>query len=125
MTQGCAAPETGPGPDLRAHQRSSPVGLVGLIGNDVYNEAAEELGRIRDIMVSQRDGRVCYVALAFAGPNAKLFAVPWNALRLDETLKRLVLDVDRSRLELAPGFDPRHWPDAADQVWELGLHGID
>ena len=47
----------------------------------------------------------------------KLFAVPWSALRVDEDEKQFILDVEKNRLEKAPGFDKDNWPDMADTSW--------
>ena len=52
----------------------------------------------------------------------KLFAVPWNALKLDTENKRFVLNVERERLRDAPGFDKEHWPNMADQAWASKIH---
>lgn len=38
-----------------------------------------------------------------------MFAVPWMALTLNSGSHELVLDMDRERLENAPGFDPDDW----------------
>ena len=54
----------------------------------------------------------------------KLFAVPWEALKLDTTNKRFELDVKKERLEGAPGFDKNKWPDMADKFWEEGIMPI-
>jgi hypothetical protein len=76
-------------------------------------------------MLDMRSGRVSYAVLSFGGfmgMGEKLFAVPWEALRLDTNNKRFVLDVTKSRLEGAPGFDKQHWPDMADATWEQSIH---
>jgi hypothetical protein len=44
----------------------------------------------------------------------KLFAVPWDVLRVDEDQKCFILNVDKRVLETAPGFDKDNWPDMAD-----------
>jgi L-rhamnose mutarotase len=41
---------------------------------------------------------------------------------LDTENKRFVLDVNKERLETAPGFDKAHWPNMADATWEHGIH---
>jgi hypothetical protein len=72
-----------------------------------------------------RSGHVSYAVLSFGGflgMGEKLFAVPWAALKLDTENKRFTLDVDRAKLEAAPGFDKNHWPDMADSAWEQGIH---
>jgi len=52
----------------------------------------------------------------------KLFAVPWSALSLDTTNRRFTLDVQKDRLEGAPGFDKDQWPDMSDPAWAKGIH---
>lgn len=108
------ANRTGPGPEL--------MGADTLIGNDVYNLVGDELGVIKEIMLDMRSGRVIYAVLAFKsflGLGEKLFAVPWKALTLDTEHRRFMLDVDRYSLKDAPGFDQTHWPDMADQRWQM------
>jgi hypothetical protein len=43
-------------------------------------------------------------------------------LKLDTKNKRFVLNVDKDRLESAPGFDKDHWPNMADEAWAKGIH---
>ena len=107
----------GPGPDL--------MGAETLVGNDVFNKASEDVGDIKEIMIDMRSGRVSYAVLSFGGfmgVGEKLFAVPWNALKLDTVNKRFELDVSKDRLEGAPGFDKNKWPDMADPAWIAGIH---
>lgn len=107
----------GPGPTL--------MGTDTLVGNDVYNKDSVDIGDIKEIMINMNTGRVSYAVLSFGGflgMGEKLFAVPWEALKLDTTNKRFELDVNKERLEGAPGFDKNHWPDMADKTWEAGIH---
>lgn len=107
----------GPGPRL--------MGADTLIGNDVYNRADEDLGDIKEIMLDVASGEVAYAVLSFGsflGFSKKLFAVPWRALQLDTINKRFILDIDKRRLENAPGFDKDDWPDMADETWAKGIH---
>lgn len=60
-------------------------------------------------MLDMRSGRVSYAVLSFGGflgMGQKLFAVPWEALELDTSEKRFVLNVEKGRLKDAPGFGP-------------------
>jgi sporulation protein YlmC with PRC-barrel domain len=107
----------GPGPGL--------MGANTLDGNDVFNRQDEDLGDIKEIMLDMSNGRVAYAVLSyggFLGMGDKLFAVPWNALTLDTVNKRFVLDIDKARLENAPGFDKDQWPDMANAAWSKGVH---
>jgi sporulation protein YlmC with PRC-barrel domain len=91
-----------------------------LTGDSVYNQAGEDLGKIDEIMLDIPSGRIAYAVLSFGGIlgiGSKLFAIPWNALTLDEDEKRFILNVDAKTLENAPGFDKSNWPDMADTTW--------
>ncbi len=107
----------GPGPHL--------MSAGSLSKDDVYNPKGDELGQVKDLMLDMRNGRVSYAVLSFGGflgMGEKLFAVPWDALTLDADNKRFVLDVDKQRLESAPGFDKDHWPNMADERWAKDIH---
>lgn len=107
----------GPGPRL--------MGADTLIGNDVYNRTEEDLGDIKEIMLDMASGKIAYAVLSFGsflGFGEKLFAVPWGALKLDTINKRFILDIDKNRLENAPGFDKDDWPDMADETWAKQVH---
>lgn len=107
----------GPGPEL--------MGADTLVGNDVYNQNDEDLGDIKEIMLDMRSGRIGYAVLSFGGflgMGEKLFAVPWDALKLDTEHKRFVLSVSKDRLDSAPGFEKDDWPDMADPTWEKDIH---
>lgn len=107
----------GPGPEL--------MSAGSLTHNDVFNLKDEDLGDVKEIMLDMRSGRVSYAVLSFGGflsLGEKLFAVPWDALKLDTVNKRFVLDVAKERLETAPGFDKDVWPDMADETWAQGIH---
>jgi sporulation protein YlmC with PRC-barrel domain len=91
-----------------------------LKGDKVVNAAGEDLGDIHEIMIDTPTGRVAYVVLSFGGflgMGNKLFAIPWDKFSLDEQNKRFVLNIDRAKLEQAPGFDKDNWPDMADPGW--------
>jgi sporulation protein YlmC with PRC-barrel domain len=99
---------------------------AGTLADDrVRNPAGEDLGKVEEIMIDLASGRVAYVVLSFGGflgIGDKLFAVPWNALRVDEGEHEFILDVDRKTLENAPGFDKDNWPDMADPTFGTSVH---
>ena len=107
----------GPGPAL--------MGADTLIGDGVVNGDDDKLGDIKEIMLDMHTGQVAYAVLAFGGflgMGEKLCAVPWQALHLDTTNHRFVLDVEKERLKQAPGFDKDAWPDMADVGWATQVH---
>jgi sporulation protein YlmC with PRC-barrel domain len=113
-------PGPGPGPEV--------MGASTLTGDVVVDLHGEPVGHIREIMLDIPSGRIAYAVLAFAAgaehaaQSAKLFAVPWAALRLDSQHRRFVLDADKERLRHAPGFDPEHWPSMAEPTWTSILY---
>jgi sporulation protein YlmC with PRC-barrel domain len=96
-----------------------------LSSDAVRNRLGEDLGAIKEIMIDVPSGQVAYAVLSFGGflgIGQKLFAIPWAALTLDEDRKCFMLDVDKSTLEKAPGFDKDHWPDMAEPTWGREIH---
>lgn len=96
-----------------------------LTGDSVVNRQEEDLGKIEHLMIDLEKGRVAYAVLSFGGfmgMGDKLFAIPWDALKVDTEEKRFVLDVDKKKLELAPGFDKEQWPDMADRTWGADVY---
>jgi sporulation protein YlmC with PRC-barrel domain len=87
----------------------------------VLNRMNENVGSIKDIMIDLPSGRVAYAVLSvggFLGMGDRLFAIPWESLVVDEDRKCFILDVDKSRLHNAPGFDKSNWPDMGDTSWD-------
>lgn len=96
-----------------------------LSGDSVRNSAGEDLGKVDEIMIDIPSGKVAYAVLSFGGilrMGNKLFAVPWNALTVDEDNKCFILGIDKQTLESAPGFDKNSWPDMADNTWADGVY---
>ena len=109
--------QQGPGPAL--------MGADTLLGNDVYNLDDEKLGTIKEFMIDMGTGRIVYSVLSyggFLGMGDRLFAVPWQALKLDTTNHRFTLNVAKEALKDAPGFDKDHWPSMADPTWATGVY---
>jgi sporulation protein YlmC with PRC-barrel domain len=91
-----------------------------LLGNQVVDRAGHEVGRIQELMVDPKNGRVTYAVMSFGGifgVGEKLFAVPWVSLELDSDHDRFVMDVDREKLKDAPGFDKDDWPNMSGTYW--------
>jgi hypothetical protein len=96
-----------------------------LTGDAVVNRANEDLGKLDHIMIDVPSGRIAYAVLECGGVfgiGARLFAVPWGAMTLDADRHCFVLDIDKRRLESAPGFDRDHWPAMADAGWASRIH---
>lgn len=91
-----------------------------LIGTDVRNLAGERLGDLADLIIDIDRGEVRYAILSFGGfmgLGDRKFAYPLRAFRPGPRADELVLDVDLSKLQQAPGFDAFRWPD-----WDSGYY---
>lgn len=108
--------------DGRTSKPSPPqaLSISTLLGNEVVDRTGHEVGRIQELMMDPKDGRVTYAVMSFGGVfgfGEKLFAVPWVSLELDPEKDRFVMDVDRERLKDAPGFDKEDWPNMSGTYW--------
>ena len=105
---------------------SNVLSADGLHADAVVNSAGEKLGKIEDFMLDAGSGRIRYAVLSFGGVlgiGNKLFAVPPEALAFDAANQCMTLDIDRERLEKAPGFDRDNWPDFADPTLASQIYG--
>nr|WP_105533626.1 PRC-barrel domain-containing protein [Solimicrobium silvestre] len=102
------------------------MGAKTLIGNKVSNAQDEHLGDIKEIMLNMHSGSIAYAVLAHGGVltmGEKLFAVPWNSMKLDPENHQFILNISKERFENAPGFDSNHWPNMADHIWVDSIQG--
>lgn len=97
-----------------------------LEGDKVKNSQGEDLGNVKDIMINTEGGQVQYYVLSFGGilgMGDKLFAIPPQAIAVDTEDKCLILNVDKDKLENAPGFDKDNWPNMADETFRNEIYG--
>lgn len=88
-----------------------------IVGTKVENPQGESLGNIKEVMIDTVSARVSYLVLSFGGflgLGDKYFAIPWEAFTIDTDEQTFVLDVQKEKLENAPGFDKENWPTNAD-----------
>ena len=96
-----------------------------ICSDHVTNAAGENLGKIEDLMIDLNTGRIAFAVLSFGGflkMGTKLFAIPWEALKLNKEKKEFILHIDKSRLEKATGFDKDNWPDMADPTFGTTIY---
>lgn len=87
-----------------------------LVGTKVKNMGGENIGEISDITIDVESGKVAYAVLSFGGflgLGDKLFAIPLEAFNFDRHAvdADVVLDISKEKLENAPGFDKKDWPE--------------
>jgi sporulation protein YlmC with PRC-barrel domain len=91
-----------------------------IIGDKVENAEGENLGHIDNLMINLRTGQVEYAVLqfgSFLGMGGKLFAIPFDELKLDPSRELFILNRDKDYLKNMPGFDQAHWPDTNEHVY--------
>jgi len=91
-----------------------------MIGARVISGAAEDLGKIEDIVIDTRDNEIAYAILSFGGIlgfGDKHFAIPWEAVTYNPAEQCVILNLEKGWLQNAPGFDKDSWPDMADATW--------
>jgi sporulation protein YlmC with PRC-barrel domain len=96
-----------------------------LQGTKVVNGRGENLGHLEEVMLDLASGRVAYAVLSFGGVlgiGNKLFAVPWQALTINEDEEEIMMEVSKESLENAPGFDKDNWPQSATTTWLGEVH---
>ena len=109
----------------------APVWLASdLIGMKVLSQSADKLGKIEDLVVHSK-GHASYAVLSFGGTlgmGDKLFAMPWTVLKTveadtakEDSVRSLVLPLDKERLKEAPGFDKKLWPAIANPDWTADI----
>lgn len=96
------------------------------IGQQVQDLHDKKIGEIQDIVVDEASGRVAYAVLSTSGLlgiGERLIALPWTALQpAPADGKPRVLDATQQKIEMAPSFDKKSWPDMADRRWGADVH---
>ena len=62
-------------------------------------------------MLDIRQGNITYIVMEHAEKsslNEKLFAIPYQALKLDQVNQKFTLNASKEQFENAPGFDKEH-----------------
>lgn len=105
-----------------------PVHLLAstsIVGDKIVNKTGENIGKIKDIMINIKEGKIQYIIIEFGGfigLGEKLFAVPFPALKLNAKEQNFILDVEKTFLETAPGFNPEHWPETNSHYFDVTSH---
>lgn len=106
------------GPD--ANRPLERLTATSIIGDKVENTQGDDLGTIDNLMINIRTGRVEYAVVeygSFLGIGGKLFAIPFDELRVVPEKRVFVVKRDKDYLRMSPGFDKNHWPDTNDHSY--------
>lgn len=82
-----------------------------ILHHPVHNLQGQSLGEIEEVVIDPSRGFIAYVVLSHPGPAGathKRFAIPWNALAVDQAHGCFRLNLAPEVLREAPGL-----PDAA------------
>ena len=104
---------------------SNVVKVSDVVDVDVKNNKGENLGTIKEIILDKTTGNIRYIVLSFGGfwgLGDKYFALPWNSISYDEDKESFVLNIEKEKLDKAPGFDKNQWPDISDRRWEESIY---
>lgn len=106
------------GPDANTPARR--LTATSIIGDNIENPQGEDLGKIDNLMINLSTGEIEYAVVefgSFLGVGGKLFAVPFQELRLDPERRIFILNRDKEYLKESPGFDKSHWPETNDHSY--------
>lgn len=87
-----------------------------VVGVEVKSLTGEKLGTINDVVIDKVFGKVSYLVLDFGGFLSfgnKFFAIPWHLFTYDKEDDCFLLNMEKERLDDAPGFDKDNWPNFA------------
>ena len=106
------------GPD--ANRPVERLTATSIVGDKVENTRGDDLGTIDNVMINIHTGKVEYIVLefgSFLGIGGKLFAIPFEELRVAPGRHVFILDREKEYLKNSPGFDKNHWPDTNDHTY--------
>jgi hypothetical protein len=99
-----------------------------LVGSDVVNHELETIGRLEDLILTERDGRYALIRHGgFLGIGRNYTPVALDRLRMTEDGQLLVVHVTEEQFAEAPEIDPddiaqvEAWSAMVDQWWEANV----
>jgi sporulation protein YlmC with PRC-barrel domain len=98
-------------PAVPAAQPSAvQVDATSVVGSVVRSSQGRDIGRVSRLMLDPREGRVTTIVITMGGMlgiGGETLSVPWNAVRVGQDGRNLVLIVDQQILESVPAASPR------------------
>ncbi len=82
-----------------------------IIDKDVVNSQGEELGEVKDLIFSQ-NGEISHLVISrdgVLGLGGELVPIPWSMAQANFQDDKLVLNLDRAKLDNAPSFKSDQW----------------
>ena len=78
-----------------------------VLGTEVYNEAGEHIGEIKDVMLEKTSNGIMFAVVGFGGflgIGEKYHALPWATLDYDPDLGGYVVPFAKDELMAAPVY---------------------
>ena len=105
---------------MNFHHKNPIMKASNIKNTRVKNAVDEKIGSIEDVMIDTATGEIAYLVLSvdsgFLNLGSKYFAVPWQAFAFDTAQDDVfILNVEKERLESAPGFEKDDWPNLPQQ----------
>ena len=105
------------GRDVPRKETASLISSDKVEGTTVYGpDGLTDIGRIENVMIGKRSGRVAYAVLSFGGflgVGSDHIPLPWSMLTYDEQIGGYRLDIMADKLKNAPRYtegDSFNWP---------------
>ena len=82
-------------------------------GTPVYRSNGDRIGRIENVMIDKKSGRVAYAVLSFGGflgMGEEHYPLPWSLLTYNEKLSGYEINISEDQLKGAPRYeDAKDW----------------
>lgn len=102
----------------QGHQMSSSSGMsMGMakaseiLGKNLVNHQDEELGEVQDLIVGE-NGKISHLIISRGGVlglGEDLIPIPWSAARANFQGDKIVLNINKEKLQQAPSFQAGNW----------------
>lgn len=76
-----------------------------LIGSTVRGADGKDIGKVHDVMVDAKEGRISSVVISMGatlGMGGKEMTVPWNAVQVGREEQKVVLTIQQELMPTAP-----------------------
>lgn len=90
-----------------------------LTGKDIRSVRNEDLGDASDLIIDPDAGRVLYAVMQY---NGRLWAIPFDALRLSGGAEHFVASINKDELKENMSFTRDNWPNVTDRTWAVEVH---
>jgi hypothetical protein len=85
--------------------------LSQLMSATVRDQQGNEVGQIRDFVVSPASGRIQFVVVSLRDQSGKLTAVPWLLIRSGSEPNSCTINTTKDKLSGSQTFEAGNWPD--------------